>query len=104
MDPSQTCTVIGTAAMRVARPGAGHLLLPGPTGVAGKSVLHALAGPGVYRSSVLRRAQNDGRLAAPGLCCGAQAGAAPAPGDGLNGGVSQAPSEPESIGAQALSV
>src|ERR1051325_10528716 len=104
MDQSHPCTVVGATAMPTAGPGSGDLLLPGPAGVAGESALHALAGPGVYRSALLRRAQDDGRLAAPGLRGGTQTGEASAAGHGVDGGVSQAPPEPEPISAQALSV
>src|SRR2546428_14011007 len=99
MDHPQTSTLVGATAVSTAGPGSGQLLLPGRTGVGGESALHALAGPGVYRSSVLRSAEDDGRVAATGLCCRAQAGAPPAPGDGAEGRLSQASFEPESIGA-----
>src|SRR5258705_13174020 len=99
MDHSQTSPVVGAAAVPIAGPGCGQLLLPGRAGVSGESALPAIAGPGVHPTSVLRSAEDDGLVAATGLCGGAQAGASPAPRDGTDGGISQTAFEPEFIGS-----
>src|ERR1019366_2888103 len=104
MDYSQTSSLVGAAAVPTAGPGSGQLLLSSRAGVGGQSALHAIAGSGIYRSSLLRSAEDDGLVATAGACRGAQAGAAPAPCDGADGGVSEAAFEPQSIGLPALSV
>src|SRR6266581_3033603 len=104
MDSSQTFTVVSATAVQAARLSAGQLLLPRSTGVGGESALHAIVGSGVYRAAVLRSPENDGGLAAPRLFGGAQASAATVARDGIDGRLPQAAFEPQSVGAQAISL
>jgi len=89
MDHSQTFPVVGAVPVPIAGPGTSQLLLPGAAGVGGESALPGIAGSGVYGSSLLRGAKDDGRIAAQRLCSGSQEGAPPASFDGSDGGVSQ---------------
>src|ERR1044071_4556272 len=104
MDSSQTFTVVSAKAVQAAGLSASQLLLPSATGVGGESALHALVGSGVYRAAVLRSPENDGGLAAPRLFGGSPAGAAPVARDGIDGPFPQAAFEPQSVGAQAISL
>src|SRR5665647_786798 len=104
MDHSQTFPVVGAVPVPIAGPGTSQLLLPGGAGVGGESALPGIAGSGVYGSSLLRGAKDDDRIAAQRLCSGSQEGAPPAPFDGSDGGVSQTPFEPQSIGSSAISL
>src|ERR1700756_1618739 len=104
MDPAPIKTPVRAPPMRAAGPGPGQLLLPGGAGVGAEPPVPALAGRGIYPPSILRGAQDDGVAAPATPCGGSQAGAAPVAEHGVNGRLSQAALEPESPGAQALSL
>src|SRR3954453_5755773 len=104
MDHSSTSTDLSAAAVRAVGPGPIQLLLSSAAGILGEPVLHAMAGPGIHRTTVLRRGEDDGRIAEPGPSGGAQTSAAVAPGNGIDGGLRQTSIESQSIGAQALSL
>ena len=104
MDSTPPSRIIRAEPVRAAGPGAGQLLLPSGAGVGGEPGLSALAGRGIYPASVLWGAQNDGLAAVAGPCGGAQTGAATAAGHGFDGGVSQAPLEPQPLGPPAVSL
>src|ERR1035441_4868926 len=104
MDPTPPSSIVRAAPMCAAGPGCGHLLLPSGAGVGGEPFLPAIAGRGIYTAPILWRAQNDDVAAFAALCGGSQAGASVAAKHGFDGRLSQAALEPQSLGAQALSL
>src|SRR4051812_20551579 len=104
MDSTQTFTAVDPAAMWLVRNGNSQLLLPGGARVSGEPLLPALARRGVYAASLLWRAQNDVLAAIAALCGGTQAGAPIAASHGLDGRLSQATFESQSLAPQAVSL